>query len=158
MRFFLLLLLAIPILEIVLLIEIGSEIGALATIAWLILGALIGLVLVRAQGFSTLMNARQMMAQGKLPAEALANGLFLALAGILLIIPGFATDALGFLCLIPRFRRLLIRRWFSKFRVVRRFNGQVYEHEASARETNNPQRPVPPISAQTLDGEYKRDE
>lgn len=158
MRFFLLLFVLIPLLEIVLLIQIGGEIGALATIAWLIIAAVLGLALVRLQGVATLMQARTMMAQGKAPAEALANGLLLAFAGVLLIVPGFASDAIAFLCLIPAFRRLLLRRWLGKMRFSTTRGGNVYEAEVSdASTTTKPER-ITPRPGQTLEGEFKRDE
>lgn len=138
MRFLLLLFVIIPIVEIVLLIQIGGEIGALATIAWLIAAAVIGINLIRLQGIATLIQAREQMAQGKAPAEALANGLLLAFAGVLLIVPGFATDAIAILCLIPALRRLVIGGWLR--RMVTRtssFRGNIYDVEPEATPTNS---------------------
>lgn len=158
MRFFLLLFVVIPLLEIVLLIHIGGEIGALATIAWLVVAGVIGINLIRLQGIATLTQARELMGQGKAPAEALANGLLLAFAGVLLIVPGFATDAVAVLCLVPALRRALVRRWLGKVQASASYRGNVYEAEVySTREDPSAER-IPPTTGQTLDGEFKRDD
>jgi UPF0716 protein FxsA len=137
MRFFLLLFIIIPILEIVLLIQIGGEIGALATIAWLIVAAVIGINLIRLQGVATLIQAREQMAQGKAPAEALANGLLLAFAGVLFVVPGFATDAIAILCLIPALRRLIIGGWLRRLNPgAGGFRGNIYDVEPDIEPAN----------------------
>lgn len=97
-----------PILEIFVLIQVGSSIGALATIGIVILTAVIGTWLLRAQGLSTLSKARSRMAGGEIPAFQLMEGLALGIGGALLLTPGFITDALGFACLFPPTRKLLI--------------------------------------------------
>jgi UPF0716 protein FxsA len=102
-----------PILEMWLLITVGSEIGALPTIGLVFLTALIGIVLLRIQGFSTLMRAQQKMASNQVPAREMADGLFFAIGGALLLTPGFITDAIGFACLTPGIRTWVIH-FFSK--------------------------------------------
>src|SRR5690606_9975333 len=102
-------------------------IGALATVVWLITAALIGINLVRMQGVATLMQARHMMGQGKAPAEAIANGLLVGIAGVLLVIPGFASDTLALLLILPPLRSLLIRRWLRRVKAPSAFSGNVYE-------------------------------
>jgi UPF0716 protein FxsA len=100
----------VPLIELYVLIEVGSGIGGLATIALCLFTAALGGLIIRIQGVQTLMQARQSMAnmqQEKL-AEHSAHGLMLALAGILLFFPGFITDILGFLLLIPSLRRMLM--------------------------------------------------
>lgn len=154
MRIFLLLFIVIPLLEIVLLIQIGSRIGAFATVVWLIAAALIGINLIRLQGVATLTQARQMMGQGNAPAKALANGLLIAIAGVLLIIPGFASDTLALLLIFPPLRSMLIRRWLRRVKAPAAFNGNVYE---SSRQAEAPPR-VAPDAGQTIEGEYKRDD
>jgi UPF0716 protein FxsA len=107
----LLILVGIPLLELYLLIQVGSEIGALPTIGLSILTAIIGTYLVRAQGFAVLMRVRNMLDRDETPALEVLDGALLLIAGLMLILPGFLTDALGFLLLIPPLRRLLIRRF-----------------------------------------------
>jgi len=112
MRIFPLLLIAffmIPLIEIFALINVGQVIGAWWTIAAVVGTAVLGAFLIRAQGISTLSRAQSQMAEGKLPAVEMFEGLFLFIAGALLMTPGFVTDAIGFICLIPPFRRMLIR-------------------------------------------------
>ena len=114
MPLFLLLFLAIPLIEIYFMIELGSVLGAGFTVFMVVLTAVIGAALVRFQGFTTLARAQREMAQSRMPAvEALEGGMLL-LAGAMLLLPGFFTDALGFLMLIPPLRQWLIRRFLAK--------------------------------------------
>jgi len=107
-RFWPVLFLVIPIIEVYLLIEVGGIIGAGWTILLIVLTAIIGVNLLRQQGMSTLMRANQSMSRGQLPAMEMMEGLFLAVGGALLITPGFFTDAIGFICLLPFTRRGII--------------------------------------------------
>jgi len=104
----LLLFIAIPILEIYLLFTVGSLIGVLPTILLIILTAVLGTYLLRAQGLATLQKAQMALQQGQLPADALFEGILLLLGGALLLTPGFFTDAVGFACLIPGLRKYLV--------------------------------------------------
>lgn len=105
----LLLFLLVPLVEIYILIEVGRVIGALPTIGLCVLTAVIGAALLRMQGFQTLRRAQDNLARGEIPAIEMFEGIALAFGGALLLTPGFATDAVGFLCLIPWSRRALIR-------------------------------------------------
>jgi UPF0716 protein FxsA len=98
-----------PILEMWLLIEVGSQIGALYTIGLVMLTAVIGINILRQQGFSTLNRAQSRMQQGELPGQELIEGFMLAIGGALLLTPGFITDTIGFLLLIPPTRQALVR-------------------------------------------------
>lgn len=109
-----LLFILLPIIEMWLLIEVGSQIGALNTIALVCLTAFIGLALLRQQGFSTLLKVNQRLEQGQLPATEILEGVMLAVGGALLLTPGFITDAIGFLCLLPPTRRYFIRGLLAK--------------------------------------------
>ena len=108
MKYFLPSFIVLPILEMYILIEVGSFIGALNTIGLVLLTALLGLILLRQQGFRTLLNARNKLMQAELPAEEIVTGIFLAIGGALLLTPGFVTDFIGFMCLLPFTRRLLL--------------------------------------------------
>ena len=99
----------VPLVELYLIIEVGSVIGALWTVLLVVLTAVIGVSLLRIQGFNTLNRARQNMEKGTLPAMEMMEGMVLAVGGALLITPGFITDTLGFLCLVPATRRAMIR-------------------------------------------------
>lgn len=100
----------IPLVEVYLFIEVGEKIGALPTVLLCITTAVIGSVMVRAQGLSTMAKFQQEVAAGQMPATTMMEGFALMLGGFLLITPGFFTDALGFLCLIPYTRRAIISR------------------------------------------------
>ena len=99
----------LPILEMYVLISVGSNIGAFNTILLVLLTALIGLALLRVQGFRTLINARNKLGMAQLPAEEMITGIFLAIGGALLLTPGFITDLFGLLCLVPATRRFLLK-------------------------------------------------
>lgn len=117
-RLFLILFIAIPLIEIYFLIQIGEVIGAWPTVLLVVLTAVIGVGLLRWQGFSTLMRFQNEMAQGQLPAMPLFEGLMLVVAGALLLTPGFVTDTVGFLLLVPPLRQGLIR-WALRHGVIR---------------------------------------
>jgi len=111
----LLLFLALPAVELVLLIEVGRRIGSLETVGLIILTGVIGASLTRSQGLGLLRRVRDDLEAGELPAGALLDGALILLAGALLITPGFITDATGFLLLTPAVRawlRLLARQYF----------------------------------------------
>lgn len=108
-RFWPVLFLVIPIIEVYLLIEVGGVIGAGWTILLIVFTAIIGVNLLRQQGISTLMRANKAMSQGQIPAMEMMEGIFLAVGGALLITPGFFTDFIGFVCLLPFTRRGIIR-------------------------------------------------
>lgn len=101
--------LIVPILEIYLLIQVGTVIGAGWTIALVVLTAVIGVQLLKMQGFSTLTRARQKMDSGELPAQEMLEGMALVVAGALLLTPGFFTDGVGFFLLFPPTRRWLMK-------------------------------------------------
>lgn len=104
---FAVLFLIIPIIEIYFLIKVGEVIGALATIILVVLTAVIGAGLLRQQGLSTLARLQQNISQGKIPAQEIVEGVLLAVGGALLMTPGFVTDTIGFLCLLPFSRQFI---------------------------------------------------
>ncbi|MBR9729575.1 FxsA family protein [Shewanella intestini] len=102
MFFFLILLfVVIPVIELNVLIEVGHALGTLPTISLVFLTAIVGVSLVRSQGLSTLVSAQQKMTQGEAPGQEIAEAMMLAMAGVLLLIPGFVTDFIGLLLLTP---------------------------------------------------------
>lgn len=113
MKFLFFAFLIVPIVEIYFLITIGSVIGVGLTIALIVLTAMLGAILVRAQGFSTFARVQGQLAKGEIPAVEILEGLFLLVAGALLLTPGFVTDAIGFACLTPPLRRWVIHRMLA---------------------------------------------
>jgi UPF0716 protein FxsA len=142
----------VPLIELYLIIKVGSYIGALWTVIIVIMTAVIGVQLLRIQGFNTLRRAQQNMAQGSMPAMEMMEGIVLAVGGALLITPGFITDTLGFLCLVPVTRRAMIRHFMSVSSV--QMHGSPGQNSAD-------QPPHPHDSnrgGRTLDGEYRRED
>jgi len=114
-RIFLILFITIPLVEIAILINIGKIIGAGYTIALVIGTAFLGVSLLRIQGISTLAKVQSNIAKGQLPATELIEGLILLISGVLLLTPGFFTDMLGFLMLVPILRQRLAETFFVNF-------------------------------------------
>lgn len=111
----LLILVGVPLVELYLLIQVGSIIGALPTIMLSVFTAVLGGLLMRQQGFATAIRVQMSLARGELPAVELLEGVVIFLAGAVLMFPGFLSDALGLLLLISPLRRALLlyglRRW-----------------------------------------------
>lgn len=114
-----------PLAELYLLIEVGSGIGGISTIALCLLTAAIGGILVRVQGLQTLIKAKELMNRGEPPAEPMLHGIMIALSGLLLFFPGFITDVIGFLLLIPILRNMLGHWLFGKMIVNQPGKGEV---------------------------------
>lgn len=118
MRLWFLVFIATPIVEMYLLIEVGGYIGAWPTIGLVMLTAVLGVALLRIQGPATLRRGMGRLQAGELPAQEVAEGLLLAVAGALLLTPGFFTDAVGFLLLLPATRIAAARRILARFQVM----------------------------------------
>jgi len=103
-----LILIAIPVIEIALFIQLGGVIGVWATIALVIITAFLGAVLLRAQGFAAMTRLQNSMAEGGDPRGPLAHGVMILIAGMLMLTPGFFTDTIGFLLLLPPVRAAAI--------------------------------------------------
>lgn len=106
-RIFIILFLTVPLLEIYLLLKVGSLIGVLWTVLLVVLTAVIGVSLLRMQGISTIQRLQECTARGEPPAIPMIEGAFLLFAGALLLTPGFFTDTVGFALLFPPFRQYL---------------------------------------------------
>jgi UPF0716 protein FxsA len=116
---FLLLFVGAPLVELYLLIEVGSRIGAIPTIALSVFTAVLGGLLVRWQGLTVLFRVQDAVAHEQVPAIELLEGALLLVTGLALLLPGLITDAVGFLLLIPPLRRGLIIAWLKRRGVLR---------------------------------------
>lgn len=136
--------LVVPLVEIYILIQVGGLIGAIPTIFLVVFTAVLGALMLRWQGFTTLQRVRSMLAQGEIPAIEMLEGVVLLVSGALLLTPGFFTDTIGFLCLVPPLRRAAIR-WF----VGRHFIGGGPARPSSGRDDHGGPR--------TIEGEFWRE-
>lgn len=114
----LLIFVGVPLLELYFLIEMGSVIGAIPTIFLTVFTAVLGGLLVRAQGVSTALRVQASISKGELPAVEMLEGAVLLVAGFVLLLPGFFSDTIGFLFLVPFFRRWLVLYFLKRSRVM----------------------------------------
>ena len=115
MNSLLLLFISIPLIEIYLFIKVGSFIGAFNTISLILITAIIGIVYARYEGFNTLKSGMSQLVKNQLPVYEIVSGAALAFAALLLILPGFATDFIGFLLIFPPTRKLLFKKVKNKY-------------------------------------------
>lgn len=108
----------LPILEIALFVQIGGEIGVAATILWVLTSAVIGIWVMRRQGAAAMADLQRAVHEFRDPGQPIAHGALIMLGGGLLVLPGFFTDALGILMLIPPVRSLLLRTLGRRVRVT----------------------------------------
>ena len=107
----------VPVIEIYLFIKIGSQIGAFNTISLIFITAIIGIIYARYEGLNTLKSGFTQLVKNELPAYEIISGAIIAFAAVLLIIPGFMTDVIGFLLIFPLTRKLILKNFSSKFKV-----------------------------------------
>ena len=112
----LLIIILVPVVEIYLLIKIGSQIGPMSTILLIFTTAVIGIYYAKYEGLNTLKSGFAQLSKNETPAYEVISGATIAFAALLLIIPGFATDALGFLLIFPLSRKFILNRLIKKFK------------------------------------------
>lgn len=152
---FLLVFIAIPLLELALLIRVGQIIGVAATIGIVIGTAILGLVMVRREGFTIVTRARQALASGNPPVMPVAEGALVFFGGALLILPGLIGDAIGLVLLIPPVRRAIAAWSLGRFAAagatrIRVFTGRRRWPDEQDDGPARPQKPGP-----VIEGEYK---
>ncbi len=106
----------VPAIEIYLLIKIGSHLGAISTILLIFTTAIIGIYYAKYEGLNTLKSGFMQLSKNETPAYEVISGAAIAFAALLLIIPGFATDALGFLLIFPYSRKMIFKKFSKKFK------------------------------------------
>ncbi len=132
---FLILFIVIPLVELYFMLEVGEIFGAFSTVMLVVLTAVIGGFLVRQQGFSTMMRMRETAARGETPALEMVEGSILLLCGVMLLLPGFITDAMGFLLLIPPLRKAFVLWALRKGNILASGAGR-YQSNTVFRETH----------------------
>lgn len=152
MRLALLVFITVPILEMIILIEVGGVIGALPTVGLVVLTATLGIWLLRLEGLATLARVQEKMSRGEIPETELLEGIMLLVGGALLLTPGFVTDAIGFACILPGLRRP-IARWILNRGLLSAVN-VMHRRSGGLEQETEPRRDSPTI----IEGEYKDEE
>ena len=132
-----LLIILIPIIEIYLLIKIGAQIGALTTIILIFTTAVIGVYYAKYEGLNTLKSGFIQISKNQPPAYEMISGAAIALAALLLIVPGFITDVLGFLLIFPLSRKFIFNRVVKKFTKVKKEKNNFIDGEFEDIEDDN---------------------
>jgi UPF0716 protein FxsA len=150
----------IPLIELAVILKVNSFIGIGWTLGLIVITAFVGVKLLRQQGISTLLRANQKMQQGQMPAQELAEAFLLALAGALLLTPGFMTDAFGFMLLVPATRRSLVHKVIA-FMTPRMMTSGSFQSTSSFQEGSLKDVHSSMNQAQdkiTIEGEYTKDD
>jgi UPF0716 protein FxsA len=150
MRKFLFLFLLFPLLELAVMIKIGSSIGVGWTLILLILSTLTGIGMLRIAGFTTLWRARMRIAMGEVPEKEIMQGLTMAVSGSLFVLPGFISDVLALLVLLPVTRKMLIGSVMARINV--RSGGHTYQHKPGDFHQDRQRSEGPRV----IEGEYER--
>jgi UPF0716 protein FxsA len=143
------LLVAVPILEIALFIQVGGAIGLWPTLSIVVATALVGTILLRGQGLATLANLQSSIREQRNPVTPIAHGAIILVAGVLLLTPGFFTDAMGLLFLLPPVRKFIIKGVSERLKT----RAQVYTSTMHSRE-----HPRQEPDGVVIDGEFTIDE
>jgi len=119
----------VPIIEIYLFIKIGSQIGALTTITLIFVTAILGIIYARYEGLNTLKSGFVQLVKNEIPVYEIISGAAITFAALLLIIPGFATDVIGFLIIFPFSRKFILKILSSKFQIKKKTDEKLIDGE-----------------------------
>ena len=119
----------VPVIEIYLFIKIGSQIGALTTITLIFVTAILGIIYARYEGLNTLRSAFVQLIKNEIPVYEIISGAAITFAALLLIVPGFATDIIGFLLIFPFSRKFILKILSSKFQMKKKTNEKFIDGE-----------------------------
>ena len=139
MNAILLTIILIPVIEIYLFIEIGGKIGALYTISLIFLTAVVGIYYAKYEGFNTLRSGMGQMMRNELPIYEIVSGAALAFAALLLVIPGFATDLVGFFMIFPPTRKVIFYKFSKKYSKEKKLKEDFIEGESEDIDDKNEQ-------------------
>mgnify|MGYP001027566632 FL=1 len=152
----------IPLIELAVILKVNSFIGIGWTLGLIVITAFVGVRLLRKQGISTLLRANQKMQQGQIPAQELAEGFLLALAGALLLTPGFVTDAVGFTLLVPATRKALVHKVIAfitpRMMTASSFQATGSFQEGSFKDVHSHTDSQSSHEKITIEGEYTKDD
>ena len=127
----------LPVIEIYLFIKIGSHIGALTTITLIFVTAILGIIYARYEGLNTLRSAFMQLIKNEIPVYEIISGAAITIAALLLIIPGFATDIIGFLLIFPLSRKFILKILSYKFQMKKEANEKFIDGEYEEMENKN---------------------
>ena len=127
----------VPVIEIYLFIKIGSQIGALTTITLIFVTAILGIIYARYEGLNTLRSAFVQLIKNEIPVYEIISGAAITFAALLLIVPGFATDIIGFLLIFPFSRKFILKILSSKFQMKKKTNEKFIDGESEEIEKEN---------------------
>ena len=139
MNAILLTIILIPVIEIYLFIEIGGKIGAIYTISLIFITAVIGIYYARYEGFNTLRSGMGQMMRNELPIYEIVSGAAIAFAALLLVIPGFATDLVGFFMIFPPTRKVIFYKFSKKYSKEKKLKEDFIEGESEDIDDKNEQ-------------------
>ncbi len=154
--FIFMLFIAVPIIEIAVLIKVGGILGFWITLLFVVLTAALGTLMLRAQSISTLQAVQARMGAGELPATQLIEGVILLVGGVFLLTPGFITDGFGFFCLIPLCRRWLANKVLSRTQ-THLFSKKTTFSSTSTNKSSSQYNKQAPNSG-VIEGEFNREE
>jgi UPF0716 protein FxsA len=168
-RFLFILFIVVPIIEIMVLMNVGAWLGAWPTIAIVIITAWLGAKNVKQQGIATLNSVQTKMAQGEMPSDEIVAGLLLLVAGVLLVTPGFVTDFFGLSLLIPNVRNILIKSVQAHLVMNQNSAGFTYQShvhnqhqepfsQSPFQQNVSNEKPIEHHQGETLEGEFERKE
>jgi UPF0716 protein FxsA len=140
MNTLLLAIILVPIIEIYLFIKIGAQIGAFNTISLIFITAIVGVFYARYEGLNTLKSGFSQLIKNELPAYEMISGAAIAFASLLLILPGFATDVIGFLLIFPLTRKLIFGKYINNFKNKTKTKKPYIEGEFEDIEQDNDER------------------
>lgn len=154
MKFIILLLfIAVPLAEIAVFIKVGEVIGISATVALVILTAIIGVAMLKRQGLAAMARAQESVDAGELPVDSVIDGVCLLVAGAFLLTPGLITDTAGFLLMVPGFRRGLAHKIFAKIRESGSFS--VHTFGSGDHKKHRPPSGDEPSGGTVIDGDFE---
>ena len=149
----------VPIIEITVLMQVGALLGVWPTVAIVIITAWLGAKYVKQQGVATLQSVQTKMAQGQMPSDEIVGGLLLLVAGIVLVTPGFVTDIIGLLLLVPVVRKTITQQVQQHVNVSgAAANGGSFHTQSSSVNDNPFEQHINHHQGKTIDGEFERKE
>lgn len=163
MRIALIAFITVPLVEMIILIQVGGIIGAIPTVGLVVLTATLGIWLLKLEGLATLARVQEKLGLGQIPETELLEGVMLLIGGALLLTPGFVTDAMGFVCLLPGLRRPLAR-WIIHRGVLsamnisgHSFSRGYYTSSTFTADSNSPEHRSE-LDNKTIEGEFREED